>query len=102
MSITVTLPELSPELEKQLAAMPEEERGRFVAATREKELIGQEQPEDDGALMVGPSKSAPKVISAEAMAQLRDLPNQPREKPGENWRRAAESYKRLTGRSVDL
>ena len=98
MSITLEIPDLSPELEKQLAALPEEERGRYAAALMEKGLAELEHSEDDPAALAA-SQGGPKLVSAETMTQLQDLPNQPRE-VSPHWAKVFENYERLTGKSI--
>ena len=98
MSIILELPELSPELEMQLAALSEEGRGRYAAALMEKGLAELEHSEDDLAALAT-SQGGPKFVSAETMAQLQDLPDQPRE-ISTHWAKVFENYQRLTGKSI--
>jgi hypothetical protein len=96
MSITL---ELSPELEKQLAAMDEEERGRFVADAVKEKIEAAE--DEDGLLMIGPpSRRGPITLSPEAAARIRAAHEQPPGEPTEWMKKAIEHYKQLTGKTV--
>ncbi len=102
MSITLELPELSPELEKQLAALPEEERGRYAAALMEKGLAeSATDPDEDDLLMVGPpSTCSPIALSQEAAEKIKAVSEEIPGEPDEWIKQAAENYRRLTGKSL--
>jgi hypothetical protein len=92
MSITLELKELSPELEKQLASLPEEERGRFAAALMEQ---GRRFEED---VMVGPPPtSGPIPISWVERDRILALSKAPAREISEGWKKALENHRRLSG-----
>jgi hypothetical protein len=98
-SITLELPDLSPELARQLDALPEEERGRFAAALMERALeVPEDDPDDPAALAV--PHQGPRLLTPEAAARIRVAMDAPPQEPNEHWRRAAENYRRLTGKSL--
>ena len=92
MSITLELTELSPELEKQLSAMSEEERERFAISAMQRKLTDWE---DDGQIMVGSSDRRPIPISLEAMDKILALGKTPPREPTERMKKALENHKRL-------
>ncbi len=101
MSITLELKELSPELERQLAAMSADERNRYATAVLEEKFVDLEDDED-ALLMIGPpSRRGPVAFSPEAAARIRAAHDEPlSEEALALWKKAAENYKRLTGKSV--
>jgi hypothetical protein len=97
MSITLELRELSPEAEKQLAAMPEEERNRLAITAIEKQLSGKD---DDGAMMIGSPDARPNILSPEEAAAIRNAQETPAQGPTEAMKAAVRRWKELTGREL--
>jgi hypothetical protein len=101
MSITLELPELSPELARQLAALPEEERGYFAASLMEKGLNGSlpdSVAADEEDIMIGPPPTlGPIPVSPQSMAKIIALSQAPARVPGEGLKKALENHRRLSG-----
>lgn len=96
MSITLELTELSPELEKQLTAMPEGERGKFVAALAEKGR----QVEGDPAVWANSFGVEKGPLSPEAAAVLRATLDAPANEPTDAMKEAVEHWKKMTGYGI--
>ncbi len=86
--------DLSPEIEKQLAAMPEDERTHFVTdAIREK--LGED---DDPDALAEPSGEESRSLSPEASAQLVASFDAPLTGPSAAVKAAIRQWKLLTGK----
>lgn len=92
MSITLELTELSPELEKQLSAMSEEERGRFAVSAMQRELSEREEEE---LLQVETPNRRPVSLSQATRNRLLALGESSPKEPTERMKKALENHRRL-------
>lgn len=93
MSITI---ELSPEIEKQLAAMSEEERTRFLTEA----VVEKLEDEDDPAVWAIPGDPENRVLSPEAAAAFRAASEEPLKEPTETMKKAIRLFQEMTGRTL--